>query len=99
MVMPDKDSEGKTSGTLVPRIEFRDVMIAFDDQLVLDRVSFKVPPGEMRVMLGESGGGKSMIIKLTLGLQKPDSGEIFIDGEEIKRSPEEAVFRSREKEG
>jgi len=99
MVMTDKNSEGKPNGSLVPRIEFRDVTIAFDDQMVLDRVSFKVPPGEMRVMLGESGGGKSMIIKLTLGLQKPDSGEIFIDGEEITRLPEEELIRIREKMG
>jgi len=99
MVMTDKNSEGKTNGSQVPRIEFRDVTIAFDDQMVLDRVSFKVPPGEMRVMLGESGGGKSMIIKLTLGLQKPDSGEIFVDGEEITRLPEEELVRIREKMG
>src|SRR5438105_12121687 len=99
MVTTDKDSEGKTNGSLIPRIEFRDVTIAFDDQLVLDHVSFKVPPGEMRVMLGESGGGKSMIIKLVLGLQKPDSGEIFINGKEITKLAEEELDCIREKMG
>ncbi|MCM3903068.1 MAG: ATP-binding cassette domain-containing protein [Pyrinomonadaceae bacterium] len=55
-----------------PRIEFRDVSLAFDEGvMVLDHVSFKVAPGEMKVMLGESGGGKSTIIKLALGLEKP----------------------------
>jgi phospholipid/cholesterol/gamma-HCH transport system ATP-binding protein len=97
--MTDKASEGKAHGSVIPRIEFREVTIAFDDQVVLDRVSFKVPPGEMRVMLGESGGGKSMIIKLVLGLQKPDSGEIFIDGEEITRLAEEELDHIREKMG
>jgi len=53
----------------------------------------------MRVMLGESGGGKSMIIKLTWDLQKPDSGEILIDGEEITGLPEEELVRIREKMG
>jgi phospholipid/cholesterol/gamma-HCH transport system ATP-binding protein len=99
MVLTDKVPEEKTGDSPICRIEFRDVTIAFDDHVVLDHVSFKVPPGEMRVMLGESGGGKSMIIKLVLGLQKPDSGEIFIDGEEITWLAEEELVRIREKMG
>jgi phospholipid/cholesterol/gamma-HCH transport system ATP-binding protein len=82
-----------------PRIKFREVSLAFDDQLVLDHVSFTVAPGEMKLMLGESGGGKSMILKLVLGLEKPDSGEIFVDGEEITRLPEEELNRLRERMG
>src|SRR5882672_6505657 len=84
---------------IVPRIEFCEVSLAFDDQVVLDRVSFTVAPGEMKLMLGESGGGKSMILKLVLGLEKPDSGEIFVDGEEITRFPEPELNRLREKMG
>jgi phospholipid/cholesterol/gamma-HCH transport system ATP-binding protein len=84
---------------IVPRIEFRHVSLAFDDQVVLNDVSFTVAPGEMKLMLGESGGGKSMILKLVLGLEKPDSGEIFVDGEEITRLPEEDLNRIREKMG
>jgi phospholipid/cholesterol/gamma-HCH transport system ATP-binding protein len=84
---------------IVPRIEFHDVSLAFDDQVVLDNVSFTVAPGEMKLMLGESGGGKSMILKLVLGLEKPDSGEIFVDGEEITKLPEEELNRIREKMG
>jgi phospholipid/cholesterol/gamma-HCH transport system ATP-binding protein len=83
----------------VPRIEFRDVALAYDDQVVLDHVSFTVAPGEMKVLVGESGGGKSTIIKLALGLGRPDSGEIFVDGEEITRLPEEDLNRIREKMG
>ena len=49
---------------IISRIEFHDVSLAFDDQVVLDNVSFTVAPGEMKLMLGESGGGKSMILKL-----------------------------------
>jgi phospholipid/cholesterol/gamma-HCH transport system ATP-binding protein len=84
---------------IIPRIEFRDVSLAFDDQVVLDHVSFTVAPGEMKLMLGESGGGKSTILKLVLGLEKPDGGEIFVDGEEITRLPEEELNRVREKMG
>jgi phospholipid/cholesterol/gamma-HCH transport system ATP-binding protein len=83
----------------IPRIEFRDVSLTFDTEVVLDHVSFKVWHGEMKVLLGESGGGKSTIIKLVPGLLLPDGGEIFVDGEEITRLPEEELNRIREKLG
>src|SRR5678815_2281378 len=89
----------KKSEPIVPRIEFRHVSLAYDDQVVLDDVSFTVWPAELKLMLGESGGGKSTVIKLTLGLQKPDAGEIFIDGEEITRLSEEELDRVRQKMG
>lgn len=84
---------------VVPRIEFRDVSLTFVDDVALDRVSFTVAPGEMKVVLGESGAGKSTILKLALGLIRPDAGEIFVDGEEITRLPEEELNRIREKMG
>ena len=84
---------------LIPRIEFRNVCLAYDDQVVLEDVSFVVCPAELKLMLGESGGGKSTIIKLTLGLEKPDRGEIFVDGEEITRLSEEELHRVRDKMG
>jgi len=88
-----------TSRAIIPRIEFRDVSLAYDDDLVLDHVSFTVAPGEMKLMLGESGGGKSTIIKLVLGLEKPDSGDIFIEGEKITQLSEEELDRVRLKIG
>jgi phospholipid/cholesterol/gamma-HCH transport system ATP-binding protein len=81
------------------RIEFRDVSLAFDDETVLDHVSFKVAPAETKVLLGESGGGKSTIINLALGLIQPDSGRIFIEGEEITQLSEDDLNRVREKMG
>src|SRR6266850_7572928 len=98
-MMVTKQGPEKISGPPEPRIEFRDVSLAFDDQVVLDHMSFTVAPGEMKLLLGESGGGKSTVIKLVLGLERPDSGRIFINGEEITRLPEEELDRIRKKMG
>ena len=61
-----------------PVVEFRDVCIAFDDNVVLENVSFCVRYGETRILIGPAGGGKSVIMKLANGLLTPDSGEIRI---------------------
>ena len=65
---------------LIPAIEFCDVDLAFDEQVILEKVCFTVRKGETKIVLGGSGSGKSTIIKLILGLLKPDGGEILIDG-------------------
>ncbi|MDX2029506.1 MAG: ATP-binding cassette domain-containing protein [Blastocatellia bacterium] len=78
-----------------PRIEFQDVALAFGDRVVLDGVSFTVAPGEMKVILGQSGSGKSTILRLALGLLRPDAGRILINGEEIERMEEEELNRVR----
>ena len=80
-------------------IEFHNVSLAFDDRVLLDRISFTVPRGAMRILIGPSNCGKSTLIKLATGLMKPDSGEIFLDGQEITSLPEEALFARREKIG
>ncbi|HZS07933.1 MAG TPA: ATP-binding cassette domain-containing protein [Blastocatellia bacterium] len=82
-----------------PALEFRDVTISFDDRVVLDRVSFTVPHGEMRIIIGPSNSGKSTILKLALGLLKPDSGLIFIDGQEITALSEDELLPIRQKFG
>lgn len=79
-----------------PRIEFRNVSLAFGQKVVLDEVSFRVMPGEMKVILGQSGSGKSTILRLALGLLKPDAGAIFINGEEIANLAEEDLGRVRQ---
>jgi phospholipid/cholesterol/gamma-HCH transport system ATP-binding protein len=79
------------------KIEFRDVCLAFGSKIVLDGVSFRVMPGEMKVILGQSGTGKSTILRLLLGLLKPDAGQIFIDGEEISELSERDLNRIRQK--
>lgn len=84
---------------IVPAIEFRDVHLAFDDHKVLDGISFTVRKGETKIILGGSGSGKSTIIKLVLGLIKPDAGRIFIDGEDITDYDETEMMRVRKKIG
>ena len=84
---------------VVPALEFRDVHLAFDDKTILDGISFTVRRGETKVVLGRSGGGKSTIIRLVLGLLKPDAGQIFIDGEEITAYDEHEMMDVRQKIG
>lgn len=71
-----------------PVIAFDGVSLAFDDKVILDRVSFSLAPGDMKIILGASGAGKSTILRLILGLLKPDDGRIFIDGHRIDQMSE-----------
>lgn len=83
----------------IPAIEFRDVLLAFDDRVILNHLSFKVMKGETKIILGGSGGGKSTIIKLVLGLLKPDSGRVLVDGEDITNYSEDQMMSVRKKIG
>lgn len=83
----------------VPAIEFRDVHLSFDDQKILNGISFTVRRGETKIILGRSGGGKSTTIRLLLGLIKPDSGQILIDGEDITGYSEVEMMPVRQKMG
>ena len=71
------------------------VSFAFDDLQVLRDVSFTVPKGSMRFLLGASGSGKSVLLKLILGLLRPDSGTIAINGQRIDHLPEAELLRLR----
>jgi phospholipid/cholesterol/gamma-HCH transport system ATP-binding protein len=84
---------------ILPAIEFRDIHLSFDDNKILDGVSFVVRRGETKLILGRSGGGKSTIIRIILGLLKPDSGQILIDGEDVTDYTEEEMIPVRQKIG
>jgi len=86
-------------GLMAPAVEFLNVDFSYDQKKVLDNLSFKVAKGEIKIILSGSGGGKSTILKLILGLLKPDAGEIFIDGEEISKYDETKLQRVRGKIG
>jgi len=83
----------------IPAIEFRNVRLAFDERVILNSLSFKVMKGETKIILGGSGGGKSTIIKLVLGLLKPDAGQVLVDGEDVTNFSEEQMMRVRKKIG
>ncbi len=81
---------------MIPAIEFRDVELSFDDKKILDGVSFEVRKGETKIILGRSGGGKSTIIRMILGLLKPDAGQILVDGEDITAYTEKEMMGVRQ---
>jgi phospholipid/cholesterol/gamma-HCH transport system ATP-binding protein len=76
-------------------IVFDDVAIAFDENVVLDGISFTLHKGETKMLLGVAGSGKSTILKLALGLIKPDRGRILVLGQEITQMKEEELFDLR----
>src|SRR5437588_1930061 len=78
--------------TVHKTIIFEDVAIAFEDQTVLDGVSFELKRGETKVLLGVAGSGKSTILKLCLGLMKPDRGHIYVLGHDVTTMREEELF-------
>lgn len=71
--------------TVTPKIKLTDVHKKFGSKVVLDGVNLQVMPGESLVIIGGSGSGKSVTIKTVLGLIRPDSGTIEVDGEDITR--------------
>jgi phospholipid/cholesterol/gamma-HCH transport system ATP-binding protein len=81
-----------------PAIRFDEVSIAFE-QPVLDGISFQLKHGETKVLLGESGTGKTLILKLALGLIKPDSGSINVLGDEISAMREQDMYALRRRIG
>jgi phospholipid/cholesterol/gamma-HCH transport system ATP-binding protein len=85
--------------TVHKAIIFEDVSIGFEDIAVLNGVSFELKRGETKVILGVAGSGKSTILKLCLGLLKPDSGRIYVLGHDITTMTEEELFDLRNKVG
>ena len=76
-------------------VVFDKVSFAFDDHVVLEEVSFSVPKASMAILLGASGAGKSIILKLILGLLRPDSGTILVNGQRIDSMPERDLLKLR----
>ena len=80
-------------------IELKHVYKSYDDTPVLKDISFVVRRGESKIILGGSGSGKSTILKLIIGLEKADEGEIWVDGEEISTYNERKLMEVRKKIG
>ena len=80
-------------------LEFENVSIAFDEKVVLDGISFQLPHGETKALFGVAGSGKSVLLKLAMGLLHPDSGRIWALGEEVTKMSEEQLFELRRRVG
>ena len=78
-----------------PAVEFSHVSLAFDEHVVLRDLNLTVPKGAMRILLGVSGSGKSVLLKLVLGLLKPDEGVITVNGERVDTMSELELLRVR----
>ncbi|HKD15439.1 MAG TPA: ATP-binding cassette domain-containing protein [Candidatus Angelobacter sp.] len=81
--------------TIHKAIIFEDVAISFEGLAVLDGVSFELKRGETKALLGIAGSGKSTILKLCLGLIKPDRGRIYVLGHDVTTMSEEELFNLR----
>src|SRR5271169_222132 len=95
---PVEQLHSTTEASVEPVIRFQDVSIGFD-QPVLNGISFQLARGETKVLFGESGTGKTLILKLALGLIKPDSGRIEVLGKEVSAMREQDMYAFRRQIG
>lgn len=87
---------GAQDGSIV---RFDRVTVRFEDLKALDEVSFDIRAGQTRIILGAAGSGKTVLLKTALGLVKPESGKVFLFGQEINRLSEDQLFPIRRKAG
>jgi phospholipid/cholesterol/gamma-HCH transport system ATP-binding protein len=78
-----------------PIVVFDGVHLQFDDQVILHNISFTLKTGHTMIFLGASGAGKSTILRLILGLLKPDAGMIFVNGERVDNMSEDKLMAVR----
>jgi len=94
-ILPSDTTVTELHGKSGLSVVFEDVWLAFDQTEVLRGVSFSLPAGETKALFGVAGSGKSTILKLVLGLVKPDAGRILVLGEDITQMKEEDLFALR----
>jgi len=89
----------ETGETVHKTIVFDHVSIAFDDNVVLDDISFELNRGETKMLLGVLGSGKSTILKMAIGLVRPDRGDVYLLGHHVNAMKEEDLFDLRRQVG
>src|SRR5579863_164227 len=97
--LPLDSAVSATQDSAAYAIEFQEVELAFEENEVLRGVSFRLPFGETKALFGVAGSGKSTILKLALGLLKPDAGRILVLGNEVTQTLEEDLFALRARIG
>ena len=80
-------------------VRFEDVSLHFGDTAALDHVSFQMGPGETRMVFGAAGSGKTVLLKVAVGLLRPDSGRVFLLGQDITKMREQDLFDLRARVG
>ncbi len=94
--MPDQTQQKQAKESL---LRFEDVTVGFDDQIVLNGVSFDVRQGETRIILGAAGSGKTILLKTAMGLIAPRGGRVFLFGEDVTGAEEARLFDIRSSKG
>ena len=89
------DSQAAASAPDQPAVVLEHVNLAFDEKVILRDVSFSLLAGHTKIILGASGSGKSTILKLILGLLKPDGGRIYVNGERMDTMSERELMAVR----
>ena len=85
----------ETETNNIPAIEFRDVSLSFDEKRVLSDINFTLKRGEMIFITGVSGSGKSMLLRLAIALDHPDSGQVLIEGRDVGMLDESELLEIR----
>jgi phospholipid/cholesterol/gamma-HCH transport system ATP-binding protein len=89
---PDQFSEPVPGA---PLVSFKDIRVGFDSGDVLNGITFDVWPGETKILLGEGGSGKTLLMKLAAGLLRPDAGNVIVMGQDISDMPEKDLLNFR----
>ena len=97
--MPPFNPSPGALDTVHKAIIFEDVRLSFEELNVLNSISFELKRGETKVILGVAGSGKSTMLKLCLGLMKPDAGHIYVLGHDVTAMPEQELFDLRSQVG
>jgi phospholipid/cholesterol/gamma-HCH transport system ATP-binding protein len=92
---PELTKQQILDGPNAPVVVFEGVCLAFDEKVILKNVSFTLLKGHTKIFLGASGAGKSTILKLILGLLKPDDGVIWVNGERVDKMNEREMMTVR----
>ena len=95
MLASRAEAQSQPRGSQPPAVAFEHVALAFDDDVILRDVTFSIPIGGLTVLLGASGSGKSLILKMIIGLIRPDSGTIHVNGTRIDNMPEAELLKRR----
>ena len=91
----ERPQDEATAVTAEHAVAFDEVALAFDEKVILKRVSFSLRPGQMKIILGASGAGKSTILRLILGLLRPDDGRIYVEDRRVDDMPESELMEVR----